>query len=59
MVSTQEIQDLKSRVNIADVIGDYLPLTKAGRHYLGLCPFHGEKTPSFNVNQEKQFYHCF
>lgn len=59
MVSTQEIQDLKSRVNIVDVIGDYLPLTKAGRNYLGLCPFHGEKTPSFNVNQEKQFYHCF
>ncbi|NYS48432.1 DNA primase [Streptococcus danieliae] len=59
MVSTQEIQDLKSRVNIVDIIGDYLPLTKAGRHYLGLCPFHGEKTPSFNVNQEKQFYHCF
>lgn len=59
MVSTQEIQDLKSRVNIVDVIGDYLPLTKAGRNYLGLCPFHGEKTSSFNVNQEKQFYHCF
>ncbi|MBG9366736.1 DNA primase [Streptococcus sp. NLN64] len=59
MVSTQDIQDLKSRVNIVDVIGDYLPLTKAGRNYLGLCPFHGEKTPSFNVNQEKQFYHCF
>lgn len=59
MVSTQEIQDLKNRVNIVDIIGDYLPLTKAGRNYLGLCPFHGEKTPSFNVNQEKQFYHCF
>lgn len=42
-----------------EVIGDVISLQKAGRNYLGLCPFHGEKTPSFNVVEDKQFYHCF
>ena len=46
-------------MNIVDVIGEVVQLTKAGRNFLGLCPFHGEKTPSFNVVEDKQFYHCF
>lgn len=45
--------------DIADLISDYLPLKKSGRNLLGLCPFHHEKTPSFSVSPEKQFYHCF
>ncbi|WEV45583.1 DNA primase [Streptococcaceae bacterium ESL0687] len=55
----EEIAVIKSSVNIVDVISQYIALTKTGRNYLGLCPFHGEKTPSFNVNSDKQFYHCF
>ncbi|WEV61097.1 DNA primase [Streptococcaceae bacterium ESL0729] len=55
----EEIAVIKSSVNIVDVISQYVALTKTGRNYLGLCPFHGEKTPSFNVNSDKQFYHCF
>lgn len=53
------INEIKGSVNIVDVIGEVVPLTKAGRNFLGLCPFHGEKTPSFNVVEDKQFYHCF
>ncbi len=44
---------------IADLISEYVPLKKSGRNLLGLCPFHNEKTPSFSVSAEKQFYHCF
>ncbi len=53
------IDDLLNRVDIVDIIDAELPLKKTGRDYQALCPFHGEKTPSFTVSQEKQFYHCF
>jgi DNA primase len=53
------IQDLLARVDIVDVIGRYVALKKAGQNYVGLCPFHGEKTPSFTVSPSKQFFHCF
>lgn len=59
MVDKQLISEIKNSVNIVDVIGEVVQLTKAGRNFLGLCPFHGEKTPSFNVVDDKQFYHCF
>ena len=59
MIDKEIISDIKNSVNIVDVIGETVALTKAGRNYLGLCPFHGEKTPSFNVVEDKQFYHCF
>ncbi|MGV3311839.1 DNA primase [Streptococcus suis] len=59
MVSKEKINDIKQAVNIVDIIGESVALTKAGRNFLGLCPFHGEKTPSFNVVEDKQFYHCF
>lgn len=53
------IADIKSQTNIVEVIGEVVPLSRMGRHYLGRCPFHKEKTPSFNVVEDKQFYHCF
>lgn len=53
------ISEIKNSVNIVDIIGEVVALTKSGRNFLGLCPFHGEKTPSFNVVEDKQFYHCF
>jgi DNA primase len=51
--------DLLNRVDIVDVVSRYVQLKKGGANYLGLCPFHGEKTPSFTVSPAKQFYHCF
>ncbi len=53
------IDDLKNRANIVQVIQDYVSLKKVGGSYKGLCPFHGEKTPSFHVNPERGFFHCF
>jgi len=53
------IQTLLSRVDIVEVIGSHVALRKAGANYVACCPFHSEKTPSFSVNQQKQFYHCF
>src|SRR3954447_9026594 len=52
-------QDLLNRVDIVDVISRYVQLKKGGANFLGLCPFHNEKTPSFTVSPAKQFYHCF
>lgn len=53
------IQDLVARVDIVDVLGRYMTLKKAGTNFKGLCPFHGEKTPSFIVSPVRQTYHCF
>lgn len=53
------IERLKNSISIVDVIGAKIALKKRGNVHLGLCPFHNEKTPSFNVNEQKQFYHCF
>jgi DNA primase len=53
------LQDLVSRVDIVEVIGRHVELKKSGANHMGLCPFHGEKSPSFSVSAAKQFYHCF
>lgn len=53
------IHELLARVDIVDLIDSRIPLKKAGANYKACCPFHGEKTPSFTVSQDKQFYHCF
>ncbi len=52
-------EEVKNRVDIADVIGEYVDLRRKGASIMGLCPFHAEKSPSFNVNRDGQFYHCF
>jgi len=53
------LQDLLSRVDIVEVVGRHVELKRSGANHMGLCPFHGEKSPSFSVNVPKQFYHCF
>jgi len=53
------IEEVRNSNDIVDVIGEYVQLKKQGKNFFGLCPFHGEKTPSFSVTQEKQIFHCF
>ena len=53
------IQELLARADVVEIVGRYVPLKKGGANYMGLCPFHGEKSPSFSVSPSKQFYHCF
>lgn len=53
------IEQVRESVDIVDVVSEYVPLKKQGRNYFGLCPFHGESTPSFSVSPEKQIFHCF
>ncbi len=53
------LNEIKEKNNIVDIINMYTPLKRNGNRYIGLCPFHSEKTPSFNVSEEKQMYHCF
>jgi len=58
-ISRQFIDDLLARADIVDLIDSRVPLKKAGKNYQACCPFHNEKSPSFTVSQDKQFYHCF
>jgi len=55
----QFIDDLRLHANIVQVVQEFVPLKRAGATFKGLCPFHAEKTPSFHVNPEKGFFHCF
>ena len=59
MITPQTIEQIKNRIDIIDVIGEYVKLKKRGSNYLGLCPFHNEKTPSFTVSPAKELYKCF
>jgi len=59
MISPQTIQQITNRIDIIDVVGEFVKLKKRGSNYLGLCPFHGEKSPSFTVSPAKEIYKCF
>ena len=59
MIPTEVIDEVRNSVNIADIVGRYVQLRKAGKNLFGLCPFHDEKTPSFSVSEDKQIFHCF
>lgn len=58
-ISEAKIEEIRSSANIVDVISGYVQLRKRGKNFLGLCPFHSEKTPSFTVSEDKQIFHCF
>ena len=59
LIPEGKIVEIRERANILEVIADFVSLKKAGKNYLGLCPFHAERTPSFTVNEEKGIFHCF
>lgn len=59
LIPQETIENIRRQTNIVDVIGQYVQLKKSGKNYLGLCPFHNEKTPSFSVAEDKQIFHCF
>src|SRR3954469_2578531 len=59
MISQNSIQEILSRIDILDVVGGFVKLKRRGANYLGLCPFHNEKTPSFTVSPSKEIFKCF
>ncbi len=58
-IADQQLEEIRSRADIVRIVGEKIPLKRAGRNLKGLCPFHSEKSPSFMVNPEKQIFHCF
>lgn len=58
-IGEDKLEQIKDSIDIVDLIGSYIPLTRRGKNYLGLCPFHKEKTPSFTVNPDGKFFKCF
>ena len=58
-IPEETLQTIRDRTDLVDLVGRHVALKKAGRTYKGLCPFHHEKTPSFQVNPERGIYHCF
>jgi DNA primase len=59
IIADDKVQEVRERAAILDVVADYVSLRKSGANYQGICPFHGEKTPSFNVNPARAIFHCF
>src|SRR5215467_13313813 len=59
MISPETIAAIRDRVEIVAIVSETVKLTRRGRSYVGLCPFHKEKTPSFNVNAERGYFYCF
>jgi DNA primase len=58
-IPEQKIEEIRNTASIVDIISGYVQLKKRGKNFIGLCPFHQEKTPSFTVSDDKQIYHCF
>ncbi|CAM3117363.1 DNA primase [Filibacter tadaridae] len=58
-IPEEQIEAIRSKTDIVDLIGEFVQLTKRGKNWFGLCPFHGESTPSFSVSEDKQLFHCF
>jgi len=58
-IPIETVRRIQESIDIVDVVSHYLTLRKSGQNYVGLCPFHHEKTPSFVVSQTKQLFHCF
>ena len=59
MIPEQKVREVLERTSIVEVVSEYVQLRRSGANYLGLCPFHAEKTPSFNVNPAREIFHCF
>ncbi|HEY3307890.1 MAG TPA: DNA primase [Desulfuromonadaceae bacterium] len=59
MIPEEKVREVAERLSITEVVSDYVQLRRSGANYLGLCPFHAEKTPSFNVNPAREIFHCF
>ena len=59
MIPQETIQQIQNRIDIVEIVGGFVKLKKRGTNYLGLCPFHNEKTPSFTVSPAKEIYKCF
>ena len=59
LISPETRERIRAASDIVEIIGGYIPLKKAGMNFTALCPFHKEKTPSFNVNAQKQIFRCF
>ena len=58
-ISNDDIKTIRINANIVDIISDYIPLTKRGKNFLGVCPFHEDHSPSMSVSEDKQIYKCF
>src|SRR5688572_33340812 len=58
-IDSATLEQIRAASDVVDVIGGYLPLKRAGANFVTLCPFHKEKSPSFNVNPHRQIFHCF
>ena len=58
-INEETVREIRERCDIVEVISGYLPLKRSGANFQGLCPFHQEKSPSFNVNAPRQIFHCF
>lgn len=59
MIDASTVERIKDVADIVEVVGDYVHLTRRGANFMGLCPFHNERTPSFSVNRQRNFCYCF